>query len=194
MSELTEKYHLVDSEHGVTFTINNHTFLIKDFSNLSNINLVPVFMSLKTNFQITIDVLKQSMRTSDLNDPNVIEAHDEGVSFLFEIIFQLFNNLIVDLYKVKDFRNVFSSNFKEFFETVIELITCFEIAIYSGMKKLRKKQSEAIKKLKEDKNLIVVDEYGNLIEDKDLINKVEELIKEKFEGPGRDRHQHVHGQ
>ena len=183
MSELTEKYHLIDTDNGMTFEIGNQTLTFRDFNKIENLeyinkyNHVKKLLSLSTRVIVTTIKDKSHEELNEMmGDPEFAKWYDSGLEIVFDLIYQIFSNMIIDLHKMHNWSDAFPiENVNDIIKRFNEIIICIDIAIYTGLKKLNERKDKIIKIANENGGVFIINEHGYPVTDELLIAKVMEI-------------------
>ena len=166
MARLTEKYHLINTENGISVKYKEWEFIIVNFSNPKNFNLVNIYKKQRITFNKLINKILpiinlqlEISKNNTISNQNKKEINLLVKKYIIDILF-LFNDIFTTVFQkgwdqLSDgttFNKILPSiNNADYMLTIlIELLTCIDIAIYSGFKELNKNKEAIMFLSKED--------------------------------------------
>jgi len=166
MARLTEKYHLINTENGISVKYKEWEFIIVNFSNPKNFNLVNIYKKQRITFNKLINKILpiinlqlEISKNNTISNQNKKEINLLVKKYIIDILF-LFNDIFTTVFQkgwdqLSDgttFNKILPSinNADHMLTILTELLTCIDIAIYSGFKELNKNKEAIMFLSKED--------------------------------------------
>ena len=160
MAELTEKYHLVNTETGISVNYNEWQFTIIDFSDPENIKLITFYENQRKILNGIIQII--SFILSDKFEENIkqLKTQSTMIKECTSQVLSITNTIFTTLFQIgwnrlphgKYFEDILPSKEDppKLIRILFDLLMCIDIAIYIGLKKLNNNDNENKDEVKYD--------------------------------------------